>query len=92
MLLEKTIFELIMLICFGVSWPFSIARILKTKNVKGLSIIFAYFIFIGYISGIIHKLLYSMDYVIYLYGINAIMVAFQIYLVFYYRSREKNTI
>jgi hypothetical protein len=88
MYLEKTIFELIMLICFGVSWPFAIARTLKTKNVKGLSVTFYLFIVVGYASGIIHKLLYSMDYVIYIYALNAVMVAIQIFLVFYYRKPD----
>ncbi|MFH0975605.1 MAG: hypothetical protein V1874_07450 [Spirochaetota bacterium] len=88
MYLEKTIFELVMLICFGISWPFAIARTLKTKNVKGLSVTFYLFIVVGYVSGIIHKLLYSMDYVIYLYALNAVMVAIQIFLVFYYRKPE----
>ncbi len=85
---EKTIYELVMLICFGISWPFAIARTLKTKNVKGLSTTFYFFIIIGYISGILHKVLYSMDYVIYFYAVNAVMVAFQIALVFYYRRME----
>jgi hypothetical protein len=86
---EKTIFELVMLVCFGISWPFAIARTLKTKNVKGLSTTFYFSVIIGYISGILHKILYSMDYVIYFYALNAIMVAFQISLVFYYRKREQ---
>ena len=87
---EKTIFELAMLICFGLSWPFAIARTLKTKNVKGLSMTFYCIIIAGYISGIIHKLLYSMDYVIFFYALNALMVAFQVALVLYYRKAGKN--
>jgi hypothetical protein len=85
---EKTIFELVMLVCFGISWPFAIARTLKTKNVKGLSNTFYFSVIAGYISGILHKILYNMDYVIYFYALNAIMVAFQIVLVFYYRRME----
>jgi hypothetical protein len=86
--LEKTIFELLMLICFGASWPFAIARTLKTKDVRGLSTTFYCIIIAGYISGIIHKLLHSMDFVIYFYALNAIMVSFQVALVLYYRRRE----
>lgn len=77
-----------MLICFGASWPFAIARTLKTKDVKGLSITFYCIIIAGYIGGIIHKLLYNMDFVIYLYALNAGMVIFQIVLVFYYKRKE----
>ena len=87
--LGKTIFELSMLICFGISWPFAIARTLKTKSVKGLSKTFYFFVFIGYLSGIIHKILHCLDYVIYFYAINAIMVAFQIILIFFYKNKEK---
>jgi hypothetical protein len=85
--LEKTIFELVMLICFGASWPFAIARTLKTKDVRGLSTTFYCIIIAGYISGIFHKLFYNMDFVIYFYAINAIMVTFQVVLVFYYKRR-----
>jgi len=88
MIFEKTIFELIMLICFGISWPFAIAKTLRTKTVKGQSTVFYVFIVIGYISGILYKFLYNMDYVIYFYAINTVMVTFQIFLIYYYRQQE----
>ncbi len=88
MIFEKTIFELIMLICFGISWPFAIAKTLRTKTVKGQSTVFYVFIVIGYISGILYKFLYNMDYVIYFYAINTVMVTFQIFLIHYYRQQE----
>ncbi len=88
MIFERTVFELIMLICFGISWPFAIAKTLRTKTVKGQSTVFYIFIVIGYISGILYKFLYNMDYVIYFYAVNTIMVAFQIFLIYYYRQQE----
>ena len=69
-----SIFEVIMLICFGLAWPFSIYRSYKTKSVQGKSPIFLIVILIGYISGILNKLIYNYDNVIYLYIINTIMV------------------
>ena len=87
MLLHKTIFELVMLISFGFSWPFAIARTLRTKNVKGLSASSYILIVAGYISGIIYKFFYNMDYVVYFYVINAFMVSFQIFLIFYFRKK-----
>lgn len=50
------IFEIIMLICFGISWPISVYKSLKSKSTKGKSIVFLFAIIIGYISGIIGKI------------------------------------
>ena len=70
-----SIFEAFMLICFGVSWPISIAKALRTRVVTGKSPVFMAIVIIGYASGITHKLLYSQDWVIILYAANLIMVA-----------------
>jgi hypothetical protein len=32
-------------------------------------------VFVGYVSGVMHKLLYSLDVVVWLYALNGIMVA-----------------
>ena len=37
-------FELLMVLCFGISWPISIAKTLKTKCVSGKSPLFIIFI------------------------------------------------
>jgi hypothetical protein len=79
-----SIFELIMLICFGLAWPFSIYRSFKSGKNEGKSPIFLAIIAFGYLSGIIHKFLYLFDYVIYLYIINFIMVCIDLGL--YYRN------
>ena len=57
-------FELAMLICFGVSWPISISKALRTKVVAGKSPVFMSIVIAGYACGIVHKLLYSLDWVI----------------------------
>lgn len=80
-----SIFEAIMLICFGISWPICIAKTLRTKQVAGKSPGFMAVVCIGYISGVIHKLLYSPDLITILYAANMIMVAFDLYLYFYYQ-------
>lgn len=69
-----SIFEIIMLLCFGAAWPISIYKSLKSRSVSGKSVIFLYVIMIGYVAGIVNKLVYNMDWVILLYGINLIMV------------------
>ena len=81
------IFEIIMLICFGVAWPFSIYKSLKSKSNEGKSIIFLIIILIGYLSGLIHKFINSKDFVIVFYFINFIMVFLDllIYIRNYYK-------
>ena len=75
-----------MLVCFGAAWPFSIARSWKSRSTAGKSVIFLWIVLAGYISGIIHKLLYNRDGVIALYTLNAILVFIDISL--YYRNRR----
>ena len=73
------IFEAIMMVCFGASWPVSI----------GKSVIFLWLVEIGYISGIIYKLAHP-DWVIALYCLNAAMVGTDLFLVMKYnRMRRK---
>jgi hypothetical protein len=67
-------FEAAMLICFGASWPLSIAKALRTRQVAGKSRAFLLVVFAGYLCGITHKLLYSLDWVVSLYILNALMV------------------
>ncbi|MDY0256519.1 hypothetical protein [Gudongella oleilytica] len=79
-----SIFEAIMLLCFGAAWPFSIIKSYKSRSVAGKSPYFLIVVIIGYISGIINKLLYSNDIIMYLYILNLLMVATD--LVIYYRN------
>lgn len=69
-----SIFEALMLICFGAAWPFSIVKSYHTKQNGSKSLIFLVVLFCGYLMGITHKLLYSRDPVIFLYALNGGMV------------------
>lgn len=69
------IFEVLMLICFGAAWPFSIARALRSRSTGGKSIVFLLIIILGYVAGIINKILAGADCVIYLYCLNLVMVS-----------------
>jgi hypothetical protein len=82
-----SIFETGMLICFGVSWPVSILKTIKTKQVAGKSPLFLIIICAGYICGIIHKALFSNDWVIILYIINLFLVSFDCFLYFYFSKK-----
>lgn len=81
-----SIFEVLMLICFGFAWPTNIYKSIKSKSIEGKSVIFLYVVFFGYIFGIIHKILKSPDIVIIFYIINAIMVLVDLML--YYRNKK----
>lgn len=85
-----SIFEAIMLICFGLAWPFSIYKSWKTKENGSKSLIFLIALIIGYLSGIIHKFLYNFDGVIFLYILNAIMVSIEI-IFFIINKKEDRT-
>lgn len=77
-----SIFETLMLICFGAAWPFSIYKSYVSRSVQGKSAFFLIIILLGYVAGTLHKLFYQYDMVIYLYILNFIMVStdFVLYL------------
>jgi hypothetical protein len=84
-------FEAVMLVCFGCSWPFAVAKTLRTRDVGGKSIIFITLIFIGYLSGIFHKLTTDYDAVIWLYVTNGSLVFTEMVLYHRYKGRDRRT-
>ena len=75
------IFEAIMVICFGASWPLSVYKSWKSRTTKGKSVLFEIFIFIGYVCGITGKLItHNITYVFLFYVLNICMVAVDICL------------
>ena len=84
------IFEFIMLACFGLSWPISVYKSIKSKSTQGKSIIFIIAIIIGYISGIIGKIVNNqLTYVLVIYCFNLIVVSIDLTLFFINRKNEK---
>ncbi len=81
-----SVFELIMLICFGAAWPLSIYKSWTSRRNTGKSILFLFVLIIGYIAGILHKLIYNYDAVIFLYILNVIMVSTDAAL--YFRNKR----
>ena len=86
-----SIFEVIMLVCFGFSWPFAILKTVRVKNPAGKSYLFMGLIIIGYIAGCIHKVLYHWDFVFWLYLLNTLLVATDFVLCLYYMQKLKKT-
>jgi hypothetical protein len=80
--MNPDIFEALMLVCFGCAWPFSIYKTWKTKISKGKSVLFLIVIFSGYIFGILFELFGDLNDVIFLYILNAGMVAADIFLTY----------
>lgn len=85
-LVHTAIFEFIMLACFGISWPFSVYKSWKSRSCSGKSVIFLWLVFIGYLSGIVHKVVVNPNWVIWLYMINSVLVFADIVL--YYRNQH----
>ena len=92
------VFEIIMIVLFGVSWPVNIVRSARAKTAKGKSILFLFLILIGYFAGIAAKLLNAdyLDninkkwYVLFFYILNAVMVIIDICL--YFRNRRLDSL
>lgn len=79
-LLWPRLFEAAMLICFRLSWPFSILKSWRTRNVDGKSPVFLALVFAGYVTGVIAKLLYARvlgkrpEWLTALYAFNGLLV------------------
>lgn len=48
--------EIAMLCIFGVSWPFNIAKSIRSRTAKGKSVIFELLVILGYLFGLAGKL------------------------------------
>ena len=82
------LFEIIMILSFGASWPMNVIKSYKARSAKGKSIGFLALIFFGYIAGIASKFtneaymaaFASKWYVLVFYILNLIMVGINICL------------
>ena len=81
--------EAVMFICFGLSWPVSLIKTLRTKTVTGKSPLFLVLIIIGYMSGITHKIIFSRDILILLYLVNLSMIIADLGLYLRYSNRKQ---
>ena len=88
------ILEVIMIVCFGISWPFNVVRSYKARTAKGKSPVFLCLIILGYIAGIASKFMNEAYmsaieekwYVLFFYFLNLVMVSAD--LVLYFRNRQ----
>lgn len=65
-----------MLVCFGISWPFNIAKSIRSRTAKGKSVAFELLIIAGYLCGLVGKLILgNLSYVVFFYIADILMVA-----------------
>ncbi len=84
------ILEAIMIISFGISWPLSIVRSVRSKSTKGKSLLFMCFIAFGYVCGIASKFItHTYNLAFWFYFPNIIFVLTDISLYFKNRAYEK---
>ena len=84
-----SLFEVGMLVCFGLAWPLNIYKSLTSRSTSGKSVFFLLVVWVGYVFGITHKIFYSNDIVLWLYVLNLTMVSFDIFLFFRNRRQEQ---
>ncbi len=83
-----SIFEALMMLGFGLAWPFNIYRSLKSRTAAGKSFLFMGTIEFAYVCGMIHKILYSFDWVFWLYVLNFVMVLIDFCLMLRYTKLD----
>ena len=81
------LFETIMLVSFGFSWPFNIAKSLKSKTTLGKSVAFEIIVVCGYLFGIAAKMIiYNrtgvLQYSFWFYILDILLVSTDIVLYF----------
>ena len=82
MSMEMSIFEIMMLLCFGLAWPVSIWKSWHSRSNGGKSPVFLVIVCLGYVAGILHKVIYHYDAVIWLYVVNGTLVFVDLLLYF----------
>ncbi len=101
MLKYASILEMLMVICFGVSWPINIAKAWRARTAKGVSVLFYSFILVGYLVGIASKIVLIRYYapapwyetvkwyVLFFYIVNTLMVGVGILICFRNRALDR---
>ena len=85
-----SIFETVMLVCFGFSWPLNVIKAYKAKTAKGTSLPFILLIITGYIAGISAKLISGqINYVLIAYILNLTIVSLNVIVYFRNVSLDK---
>ena len=87
------IFETIMLVCFGLSWPINVIKAYKAGTTKGTSLPFILLIITGYLAGVTAKIVNGQfNYVFIVYIINLVIVMLNVVVYFrnYHLDKKSN--
>lgn len=75
------LFEALMLVCFGFSWPLNVIKAYKARTARGTSLGFIILIITGYLAGITAKIINQQyNYVLAVYFINLAIVMCNIFI------------
>lgn len=86
------VFEMIMLICFGVSWPFNIAKSIRSRTAKGKSVLFETCVIVGYVFGLSGKIISNnITYVVAFYVLDIVMVSIDLCLTLRNRRLDRES-
>lgn len=84
-LLEST-----MLVCFGLSWPMNLAKNIKAKSARNMSLQFILLIITGYVAGITAKIYtHRFNYVLVVYLLNLVIVSANVIVYFVNRRYDR---
>ena len=92
--------EIGMLVAFGFSWPFNIAKSWHSRTAKGKSVLFEYIVLFGYFVGLLGKIITAhrsgvLPWSTWFYLADIVMVSIDVVLYFHNtaldRQREKNS-
>ena len=79
-----------MLVCFGISWPFNIAKSLRSRTAKGKSVIYEILVVVVYFFGLAAKIILGdVNYVMIFYIVDILMVTTDIILTFRNRRLDR---
>ena len=84
------ILETAMLVCFGLSWPISVAKNIKAKSARNMSLRFTLLIIAGYVAGIAAKIVEGeFHYVFAVYIVNLAIVSVNVVVYFINKGFDK---
>ena len=88
----SSVFESVMLVCFGLSWPLNVVKAYRARTAKGMSLPFILLIISGYIAGLAAKLISGQtNYVLIVYFLNLAIVSINILVYFRNVTLDKRT-
>ena len=83
--------EMIMLVCFGISWPMNAYKAYKAHTARGTSLVFILMILFGYVCGITAKIVTgNINYVLIAYFLNVATVGVNLAIYFHNRALDQH--